>query len=150
MFRTRPSYQRIRTTVTWQLLGIITAFWIYVALTNVLYVRGLSAGLDPSGAANYFAPWQARVLQHALLYPVLVACLWASLRIGWTPFSWTVPLQFLLSMLFAIAATPLLAVAENIVDPEGWRVPQDLLAILIPLFSGTRKSLWIAGTTSLS
>jgi sensor histidine kinase YesM len=57
-------------------------------------------------------------------------------------------MQFLLSLIFAVSATPLLAVSENLVDSEGWHVPQDFPQILIALFSGTRKSLWIAGATN--
>jgi sensor histidine kinase YesM len=51
-------------------------------------------------------------------------------------------------MVFAVSATPLLAIAENLVSPEGWRVLQDLPEIIAALFSGARRSFWIAGTTS--
>jgi hypothetical protein len=133
---------------TWQLLAVITVFWVYVTLSNVLYVRTLSAGIDPSGTANYFAPGEARVLQHLFLYPILVGCLWASLRVGWQPLWRAVPLQFLLSLPFAVLATPMLAVAENLISPTGYRVPQELPEILIVMSSGARRLLWISGTTN--
>ena len=37
---------------------------------------------DP-GEKHVFAPYCARLLQHLFLYPVLLGCVWASLRIGW-------------------------------------------------------------------
>lgn len=126
----------------------MTVFWIYVALSNVLFVRTLSAGIDPSGTANYFASWEPRVLQHIFLYPLLVTCLWKSVRVGWSPLWRAIPIQLLLSITFAVSATPLLAVAENMMSPVGWRVPQEIPEILGALFSGTRKALWIAGTTN--
>lgn len=139
---------RREEAIAWQLLGIVTVFWIYVALSNVLFVRTLSAGIDPAGTANYFASWEPRVLQHVFLYPLLVACLWKSVRVGWSPLWRAIPIQLLLSITFAVSATPLLAIAENMMSPVGWRVPQDLAEILGALFSGTRQVLWIAGTTN--
>jgi signal transduction histidine kinase len=131
----------------YQLIVIVTVFWIYVTVSNLLYMRSLSAGIDPSGVANFFASSEPRLLQHAFLYPLLLACLWASVRVGWRPLWRSIPLQLLLSVVFAISATPLLAIAENVVTADGWRVPQDIPGILAALFSGTRWSLWIAGAT---
>lgn len=132
----------------YQLVAIVTVFWIYVTVSNVLYMRSLSAGIDPAGTADFFASSEPRILQHAFLYPLLLACLWASVRIGWSSLWRSIPLQLLLSVVFAVSATPFLAIAENVVTADGWEVPHDVPGILGALFSGTRWSLWIAGATN--
>ncbi len=89
------------------LLLIVTVFWIYVALSDVLYANQVQSSLTAMHV-DLFAPWQARLLQHLLLYPVLVGCVWASLRMGWQPILRRVPLQALLAVGFAILAEPAL------------------------------------------
>ncbi|HVC31274.1 MAG TPA: hypothetical protein VND24_08810, partial [Steroidobacteraceae bacterium] len=66
-------------------LLIVTAFWTYVAASNVLYAHTMQASLAELRVEHFFAPWQARLLQHIFLYPVLLAGVWASLRTGWQP-----------------------------------------------------------------
>src|ERR1700754_4370727 len=80
----------------WPLLAILTTFWIYVALSNVLYAASMQASFASMTPGRYFAPWDARVLQHLLLYPVLILCILGSLRVGWTPMWRAVPLQIAL------------------------------------------------------
>ena len=89
------------------LVLIVTVFWIYVALSDVLYANQLQSSLTAMHV-DLFAPWQARLLQHLLLYPVLVGCVWVSLRMGWQPILRRVPLQVLLAVGFAILAEPAL------------------------------------------
>ncbi len=89
------------------LLLIVTVFWIYVALSDVLYANQLQSSLTAMHV-DLFAPWQARLLQHLLLYPVLLGCVWASLRMGWQPILRRLPLQVLLAVGFAILAEPAL------------------------------------------
>ncbi len=96
-------------------LAILTAFWAYVTLSNVLYARSMAATLDPGGTGHLFAPWSARVLQHLMLYPVLVICVRASLRVGWRPLLRTLPIQLLLALLFAALAAPLLVGSEILI-----------------------------------
>jgi len=118
-------------------LAILTAFWAYVTLSNVLYARSMSATLDPSGTEHLFAPWTARVLQHLVLYPVLVVCVRTSLRLGWRPLLRTLPIQLLLGLLFAALASPLLGGAEILIgDHESMRDN------VVP-----HISLWIASAT---
>jgi hypothetical protein len=105
----------------WPQLGILTAFWAYVALSNVLYARSMSASLDPRGTEHFFAPWTARTLQHLFLYPMLLGCVQLSQRIGWRPAWRTVPIQLSLALGFAALAAPLLVAAEALlgdVDPS--------------------------------
>ncbi|MDE2262895.1 MAG: histidine kinase [Gammaproteobacteria bacterium] len=101
---------RIRPT-----LLIVTAFWAYVAASNVLYANSMQANLNALHVAHFFAGWQARLLQHLFLYPALVACVWGSLRIGWQPLARKLPLQVLMALGFATCASPALWLGEVVV-----------------------------------
>ena len=83
-FQGKPESMLVSSTM-WPQLAILTAFWVYVMLSNVLYARSMSASLDPKGAEHFFASWNARVLQHVFLYPILILCVATSFRIGWRP-----------------------------------------------------------------
>ena len=103
---------------SWARLGVLTAFWIHVTASNVLYAHGMSLSLDPHGVEHFFAPWRPRVLQHVLLYPSLIGCVFLSLHIGWRRPWRSVPLQILLALLFAFSASPLMDVAEYLLGPD--------------------------------
>jgi len=92
---------------------ILTVFWIYVALSNVLYANSMQASFDQMpGQFHVFAPSCARLLQHLLLYPVLLLCAWASIRLGWHSLARKLPLQILLGGAFAFLAKPALEIGE--------------------------------------
>jgi hypothetical protein len=124
-------------------LGVLSAFWIYVTVSNVLYAHNMSLSLDPSGTRHLFATWPARSLQHLLLYPVLLLCVQLAMRIGWRPVPQRAPLQVVLALVFALLASPLLGVAEHMLgesmepsQPEDrmnmpWQGPQSELALRI-------------------
>ena len=95
-------------------LGVLTAFWIYVTVSNVLYAHNMSLSLDPGGKENLFAAWPARSLQHLFLYPVLLLCVQLAMRIGWRPWPRRAPLQAILALVFALLASPLLGVSEHL------------------------------------
>lgn len=102
-------------------LLIVTAFWVYVAASNVLYANSMQANLTALHVAHFFAGWPARLLQHLFLYPELLACVWASLRIGWQPLGRRLPQQVLLALAFAISANPLLGVGEMLAgEADDW------------------------------
>jgi hypothetical protein len=82
------------------LLLITTLFWLYVTLSNVLYARSLQADVSQVSDVIVFGPWGQRVLQHLLLFPLLLGCYWTSLRIGWTPV-WRGLVQVVLGAAFA-------------------------------------------------
>jgi hypothetical protein len=82
------------------LLLITTLFWFYVTLSNVLYARSLQADVAQVSDVIVFGPWGQRVLQHLLLFPLLLGCYWASLRIGWTS-TWRALAQVALGVTFA-------------------------------------------------
>jgi hypothetical protein len=96
-------------------LLIVTAFWVYVAASNVLYANSMQANLTALNVAHFFSGWQARLLQHLLLYPELLVCIWASLRIGWQPVATRLPLQVLMGLAFAISASPALWIGDIMV-----------------------------------
>jgi hypothetical protein len=102
----------------WPIVAILTAFWIYVMLTNVLYARSMSIALDPGGTKCFYAAWDARVMQHVLLYPALLGCMWGSLRIGWRPGYLAVPAQLLLALFFSMLAGPALWGSEALLGHE--------------------------------
>jgi hypothetical protein len=124
-------------------LGVLTAFWIYVTVSNVLYAHYMSLSLDPGGRQDLFAAWPARSLQHLLLYPVLLLCVELSMRIGWRPWPQRVPLQAALALVFVLLASPLLGVSEHLLgdsrevsQPDDrmnmpWQGPQSELPLRI-------------------
>jgi hypothetical protein len=142
----QPTATAARSTL-WPQLGILTAFWVYVMLSNVLYARSMSATLDPTGSEHFFASWQSRVLQHLMLYPVLIACVWASRWIGWRPAWRTWPPQVVLALIFSALGSPFLVLSELLVggEPPAQHVGQWNLASML---RDSKISIWVASTTS--
>jgi len=68
--------------------AIVGLFWLYVTLSNVLYAYGMGTGIARATSVPVFAPWDARVLQHALLLPFLVISFWASFASSGGPCGW--------------------------------------------------------------
>jgi hypothetical protein len=105
------------THSVWPLLAILTVFWCYVALSNVLY--GNSMRLTFADVApQRWASWDARFLQHLVLYPVLVLFVWLSMSVGWRPAVRSVPVQLLLALVFSSLATPALMLGEYLTGAE--------------------------------
>jgi len=137
------SARGILTTPT--LLAILTVFWIYVTLSNVLYARSMSLQFDPDGSRGLFAPWDARVLQHLFLFPLLIGAVWISLRIGWRPPWRAIPIQVLQAVAFAACASPLLRHAEMIAS--AWH-PSWPVSHMTDEHGGSDLPVWIASATS--
>ncbi|MGH8302585.1 MAG: sensor histidine kinase [Steroidobacteraceae bacterium] len=95
-----------------QPLLIVTVFWAYVAATNVLYANSMQESLAVLHVEHFFAAWQSRLLQHLFLYPLLLAGIWGSVRIGWQPLGRRLPLQVLIGGVFAMLAAPALWLGE--------------------------------------
>ena len=111
-------------------LAVLTTFWVYVTVSNVLYAHNLSLSFDPAGTRHLFASWQARSLQHLLLYPVLLLCVQLAMRIGWRPLPRRAPLQVVLALVFALLASPLLGVSEHLVgDKPQMTQPEDRMGM---------------------
>jgi len=135
-------------------LWLLTGFWIYVAVSNVLYATSMQASLSSMKVEHVFAPADARLIQHLMLYPLFLFCMWRSLRTGWQPLWRTLPLQIALALLFVIPASPALMFGEFItarltgmpehamMNPGGsdWPTWTDFLASELPT--------WIASATT--
>ncbi len=133
-------------------LLLLTGFWIYVAISNVMYATNMQASLSQMKVEHVFAPADARLLQHLMLYPLFILCMWRSLRSGWGPPRWrTLSVQLLLALLFVIPASPLLMLGEVITSKwyglpahemdQGWPTFQEFLA-------GPEIPTWIASATT--
>jgi hypothetical protein len=125
-----PGVRRYRPEIS-----LLTGFWAYVTLSNTLYGASMQASLAALGIEHVFAPWNARLAQHLLLYPPLLLCVWASRRIGWLPPWRAIPLQLLCGLGFASLATPAMDLGHWVVGLAGsFRMPQGFL--------------WLAGLTN--
>jgi hypothetical protein len=134
----------------WPYFGILTAFWVYVALSNVLYANSMQAMLLTLRAGYVFAHWDARLLQHALLYPFLLVSVWASLRVGWQPIWRTAPIQLACALAFSVLATPALVFAEALLGEMPWHQwPEPFpTSGVAGFFHGPAPSLWMASVTN--
>ena len=134
----------------WPLFGILTAFWIYVALSNVLYGMSMQSVLMTLRMHNVYAPWNARLLQHVFLYPVLLGCVWASLRIGWQPLWRAAPLQLACALGFSTLASPALMLGEKLTGDAIWHdwQMQPMQSALEGFVSGPAIPLWLASVTN--
>src|SRR5579862_2209723 len=103
-----------------QFLLIVCLFWGYVTVSNVLYAYGMRTGIGKITTVSLFAPWDARVLQHLLLLPLVCVSYWASLRIQWRPVLLAIPLQVILALAFAGLAYPAMIVGEFAVGDAVW------------------------------
>ena len=97
-----------------QFYAIVGLFWLYVTLSNVLYAYSMRVGIARATDIEVFASWDARVLQHLLLLPVVMVSFWASLRVQWSPLLVAVPLQLTLGTAFAAIAYPALLISQLI------------------------------------
>jgi hypothetical protein len=106
----------------WSDLGLLTTFWLYVALTNVLWGTSMQTSLASIGVTHVFASWDARLVQHLILYPALIGCMWMSRRIGWQPVWRAVPLQVVCGLAFSTLANPVMDVSEKLVGMPSWHL----------------------------
>jgi hypothetical protein len=98
-----------------QFLWIVLAFWLYVAVSNVLYAAAMQSAFSPAtGAQQLFAPWPVRMLQHLLLFPAVLLAYAMAMRIGWAPRWRATLMQIALAMFVSILARPALSTAGHI------------------------------------
>ncbi len=97
-----------------RLLIVIAVYWMYVTVSDILYANSLRVGFSQMTSARLFVPWDARLVQHLILFPVLIGCLWSSVRIGWRPLWRAIPLQLLLAVFFAVAGAPALWIGQDL------------------------------------
>jgi hypothetical protein len=128
------------------LLFILTVFWIYVVLSNVLYATSMQASFAHMAPGRFFANWDARVLQHVFLYPVLAVCVFTSLRVGWSPMWRALPVQLLLGLFFSALATPALVWGEMLTSTESWH--HENVHSFSEFLSGPDSKMWLGGATN--
>ena len=132
-----------------QFVAIVSLFWAYVMMSNVLYAYSMRTGIATVTSMPLFAEWYVRVLQHLLLLPALLAAYHASLQVQWRPLLKALPLQILLGLLFAAAAYPAMILANRILDTPDWHQHYgELVANPYSLPTGL-ASLWIASFVSV-
>jgi hypothetical protein len=105
-----------------QFFTIVGLFWAYVTLSNVLWAYGMRTGIAKVTNLPLFSPWDARVLQHMYLLPLILVSYWASMRIQWRPLLVAVPLQIILALSFAALAYPALILGEYSVADHAWHM----------------------------
>jgi hypothetical protein len=130
-------------------LGLLTAFWTFVALTNVLWGTSMRASLAAIGVTHVFAPWNTRLVQYLILYPALIGCMWISRRVGWRPFWRAIPLQLTFGLAFSALANPVMNVAEWFVGMPSWqRMGFPALLKIGDDYPGQQAFLWVASVSS--
>jgi hypothetical protein len=137
----------------WPQLSVLTAFWIYVALSNLMYANTMGESLRSLNVTDFFAPPDARMMQHLVLYPLFILCAWTSMRIGWKPLWQTLPVQLSCGLGFAVLAAPALVIGEMAMGE--WH---GTVYITHPMnhsweswtefFAGPAVPTWIASATS--
>lgn len=131
----------------WPLLAVLSTFWVYVTLSNVLYATSMQASFSSMAPGHYFAPWDQRVVQHLILYPFLVLCVMGSLRLGWQPMWRTLPAQVGLGVFFSALASPAMMVSELLLgrmDEWKHKSPYTLREFL----AGSEPAMWLASATN--
>src|ERR1700716_848188 len=132
----------------WPHLAVLTAFWIYVALSNVMYANNMQASLSSMKIEHVFAPWDARLIQHLLLYPLFLLSMWRSLRTGWPPLWRTVPIQLLCALGFAVLASPALVLGERMLGQWEHEHPNDAGYSWTQFLAGPEFPTWVASATN--
>jgi Histidine kinase len=132
-------------------LWLLTAFWVYVTVSNCMYGISMQASLSSLKVEHVFAPADARLLQHLMLYPLFVFCMWRSLRTGWRPLWRTLPLQIGLALLLVIPASPLLMLGE-VITSKWYGLPAHEMGNGWPTWklflAGPEIPTWIASITN--
>jgi len=126
-----------------QFLGITCLFWVYVTLSNILYAYSMRTGMARLTNVSLFVAWDARLLQHVMLLPVLLVSFWASLRIQWRPLLLTLPLQLILGVVFSALAYPAIIVAQMTLGTPDW-VDHAMSHVAEPWMDPFFLSLWMA------
>jgi sensor histidine kinase YesM len=130
-----------------QFFTIVGLFWAYVTLSNVLWAYGMRTGIGKLTNLPLFSPWDARVLQHVYLLPLILVSYWASMRIQWRPLLVALPLQIILALSFAALAYPALILGEYTVADHVWHA-QVATHGNNPFSDPMVMSLWLASFVS--
>src|SRR6202789_4735692 len=103
---------RTHPRVSYGVLALLAAaFWLFVTLTDVLYVYSMQIYAFKVVRDELCVRWYEVVLQHILLFPMLFVCLAASLRMGWAPIR-RVLCQIMLGGMFAALSYYVMELSE--------------------------------------
>jgi signal transduction histidine kinase len=131
-----------------QFLAIVCVFWLFATLSDVLWAYGMRTGIARVTDVPLFAPWQSRVLQHAILLPFLLVSFWASLRVQWRPLLIAVPLQIVLGVIFSAIAYPAMIVSNIVLAGPEWH-EHVMEHVSSPFYKdSTFLSFWVASFVS--
>jgi sensor histidine kinase YesM len=104
-------------------LILASLFWVYVTLTAIVYHEAMRIEIAQVTGVMVFFPWQHRVLQHALMLPVLLLCYSSAARIGWRPARRRVPQQIALGLAFSLLMYWAMLVSDRVLSVVlGWPV----------------------------
>ena len=134
------------------LLGVLTAFWIYVALSNVMYANNMQASLSSQKIEHVFAPWDARAgaapAAVSAVHPVHVGL--AAHRLA-ARCGARVPMQLLCALGFAVLASPALVIGRaSLTEPLARTCRRNSTAGygLRKFMTGAEMPTWLASITS--
>lgn len=130
------------------LLAIVSSFWLYVTLSNLLYAYGMQHFISATSRAHVFASWDARIVQHLVLYPLLFGAMLLSVRIGWRPAWRTWPLQLLLCLFFSALASPALMLGELVCGDMAWKQGRPMPHSAAQFWKGPEPTLWLSSMTN--
>ncbi len=137
----------------WPQFAVLTGFWIYVAASNLMYANTMGQSLREFNVTDFFAPADARLVQHVLLYPLFILCAWTSLRLGWRPLWRALPIQLSCALGFAVLAAPALVLGEFVMGEWHGTIGithahAHAYADWNEFFAGPAIPTWIASATS--
>jgi len=95
-------------------LLIASVFWAYVMLTDIVYHEAMRVELMQMTGVMVFFPWQHRVMQHLLIFPVLLVCYTTAVRIGWRPAKERVPQQIGIAIGFSSLMYWMMLIADRV------------------------------------
>jgi hypothetical protein len=110
-----------------QFLAVVCLFWVYVTVSNILYAYGMRSGIARQTTVSVFATWDARLLQHVLLLPMVLVSFWASLKVQWRPLLLALPLQLILGAVFAAMAYPAMLLAQIMIGTDEMKMTGSVL-----------------------
>lgn len=124
-------------------LILASLFWAYVTLGDIVYHEAMRIEIAEMTGLMVFFPWQHRVLQHALLLPLLLLCYSTAARLGWRPAGRRVPQQIAMALAFSLLMYWAMLVADRILHLAiGW--PAQPFGV----FTRGEWAVWVSSTVT--
>jgi hypothetical protein len=86
-----------------QVFVLTYIYWLYVTATDVVYAEAMRIYVADFTKEWVFYPWQHRILQHILMFPLLVLCYGTAMHLGWRPVWRRAAVQFLMALGFSLS-----------------------------------------------